>query len=162
MQTGFHTNTATAPAERVSAMLLPIDSDFLILPDVAVMQIVDAPTVEGVENSPDWFAGNMLWRGYSVPVVRFEPLNGGFARSSSIERVAIIKSTVKNGYLPYYAVATSDRPSLRDINIDSVVIAEGRARGRAESMSIALDDIAAGVPNADWVENHLLTYILHN
>ncbi|MDG1541645.1 MAG: hypothetical protein P8Q39_02250, partial [Candidatus Thalassarchaeaceae archaeon] len=65
-------------------------------------------------------------------------------------------------HLPYYAVVISGTPSLHEIADDELSLCTGRPRGRAESMSVAVDELVAGVPNIEWVEQHLLAYILHS
>ncbi|MBT6579099.1 MAG: hypothetical protein HOO01_02420, partial [Cellvibrionales bacterium] len=42
-----------------------------------------------------------------------------------------------------------------------IELCEGRPRGRAEAMSVSMSDLMAGIPNIEWVEQHLLAYILH-
>ena len=37
-----------------------------------------------------------------------------------------------------------------------------RPRGRAEAMSIKIDDAEGGIPNIEWIEQHLLAYTLNN
>lgn len=113
--------------------------------------------------SPEWFIGNLDWRGTKLPLISFESLNGASTvGAENVKRVAVINGTVDQSHLPYYAVVVSDTPSLHEVkDEDHIKLNEGRPRGRAEAMSVTVNDRVAGVPNIDWVEQHLLAYILH-
>ena len=147
----------------LSAMLLPLQTDHLILPEVMVAEIRPAVEVQTQAGSPDWFIGYIDWKGHDLPLISFEALNGAMPiPAESVKRVAIIKTMADHGHLHYYAVAIDDVPDIVDVAGDTVSMHEGRPRGRAEVMSIACGDRTAGIPNLDWVEQHILTYILHS
>ena len=146
-----------------TAMYLPLQMDGLLLPDVTVVEILKIDNVSPLLKSPEWLIGSISWRGEALPLISFEALNGAATVDpKTISRVAIINGTADNSHLPYYAVVISDTPSLHDIAEDDVELYEGRPRGRAEAMSVRVNNLIAGVPNIEWVEQHLLAYILHS
>jgi chemosensory pili system protein ChpC len=113
--------------------------------------------------SPEWLIGNINWRGIELPLISFEALNGAASVDpKTISRIAIINGTADNSHLPYYAVVISDTPSLHIIADGDVEMCQSRPRGRAEAMSVTVNELVAGVPNIEWVEQHLLAYILHS
>ena len=146
-----------------TAMYLPLQIDGLLLPDVTVVEILKIDNISPLLKSPEWLIGSIKWRGEALPLISFEALNGAATVDPKIiSRVAIINGTADNSHLPYYAVVISDTPSLHDIAEDDIELYEGRPRGRAEAMSVRVNNLIAGVPNIEWVEQHLLAYILHS
>lgn len=150
-------------SHNLPVMLLPLNTDAMLVPDIMVMEICAAGSMQLAVDAPDWFVGYRQWRGYKVPVISFEALNGAMpVDPSRLSKLAIIKSTVEHDYLPYYALVISDTPAVFEISGDSVMLEEGRPRGRAEVQSVALEGRTAGIPNTEWIESHLLTYLLQN
>jgi len=144
-------------------MLLPLNTDAMLVPDVMVVEVCVAKEVQIEDDSPEWFVGYQSWRGYKVPVISFEALNGAMrVDPSQISRIAIIKSTVEHGYLPYYGLVISGAPVCYEVGGNTVLVEEGRPRGRAEALSVSLEGKTAGIPNTEWIESHLLTYLLKN
>lgn len=146
-----------------TAMYLPLQMDGLLVPDVTVVEILRVDKIASQIKSPEWFIGSIQWRGYELPLISFESLNGAATvNPENISRVAIINGIADQSHLPYYAVVISNTPSLHEIVGDDLTLCEGRPRGRAEAMSVTINDLVAGVPNIEWVEQHLLAYILHS
>lgn len=147
----------------LNSIYLPLQMDGLLLPDISVVEVIKPKKIESELKSPEWFIGNLDWRGIKLPLISFESLNGASTvGAENVKRVAVINGTVDQSHLPYYAVVVSDTPSLHEVkDEDHIKLYEGRPRGRAEAMSVTVDDLVAGVPNIDWVEQHLLAYILH-
>lgn len=147
----------------LDAMYLPLQMDGLLVPDVTVAEIFEPGNISQKLKSPEWYIGSIDWRGRSIPLICFESLNGAATVSAeSVSRVAVLNGTADHGHLPYYAIVLNDMPSMLDITDDDIEIHEGRPRGRAEAMSIAVKDFTAGIPNIEWVEQHLLAYTLHS
>lgn len=147
----------------LNTIYLPLQMDGLLLPDVSVVEILKPEKIDSELKSPEWFIGVINWRGLKLPLISFESLNGASTvDAENIKRVAVINGTADHSHLPYYAVVVSDTPSIHELkDEDHIKLNEGRPRGRAEAMSVTVNDLVAGVPNIEWVEQHLLAYILH-
>jgi len=146
-----------------TAMYLPLQMDGLLLPDITVVEILKVSKISPLLKSPEWLIGNISWRGIELPLISFESLNGAASLDpKTISRIAIINGTADNSHLPYYAIVISDTPSLHIIADGDIEMCQGRPRGRAEAMSVTVNELMAGVPNIEWVEQHLLAYILHS
>lgn len=153
----FESVSSTLPV-----MLLPLQTDNMIVPDTMVAEIKNSVSIEVKPDSPEWFIGYFEWRGHKLPLVSFEALNGAMAiPADAVSRVVILKSMATHGHLPFYGVVIDDVPDVIEMTDDMVSIHDGRPRGRAEAMSVAFGEKTGGIPNTDWVEQHLLTYILH-
>ncbi len=151
---------ATKP---VRAMYLPLQMDGMLLPDVSVVEVMPVQEIAETSGSPEWYIGSIAWRGMQLPLICFESLNGAMTVSAeSVERVAIVRGTADHGHLPYYALVICGKPQLFTLSEEDIEVHEGRPRGRAEAMSVAVLDQTAGIPNIEWVEQHLLAYTLHS
>ena len=79
----------------LSSMLLPVEGRLLLLPGVAVAEIVTfvPPEHDGV-NMPPWYLGTIHWRNQRVPLVSYEVLTGGsLPFISSHCRIAVMNNT---------------------------------------------------------------------
>jgi len=149
-------------AKTLDVIALPLQTDCLLMPDIMVFEICEPRQLELKADGPEWLLGNMYWRGRWVPIISFEVMNeADFSAPTSVQRVAVIASLSKHGHLPYYAIVLSGEPSMKRFSRRCLVVHEGRARGRAETLSVEFDNNSAGIPNINWVEQHLLGYILH-
>ncbi len=156
-----YSNAFSSPT--ISAIYLPLQVDGLLLPDATVVEIFRAGKILIQADSPEWHVGTIVWRGLTLPLVSFEALNGaGLIEAEAVTRVAIINGTAEHGHLPYYAIVISDTPTMMEIYDEDIEIHEGRPRGRAEALSVAVADLTAGIPNMGWVEQHLLAYTLNS
>ena len=70
-------NAAATATEQLYAVLVSVQNDTLLLPNLGVAEVVSR---EGLRlpaaGSPDWYAGLIAWQGVELPVARFERLNG--------------------------------------------------------------------------------------
>jgi len=64
-------------AEQIYAVLIALDRDTILLPNVAVAEVVSRELVRPAEGGPPWLAGHLDWNNRRVPAIRFETLNGG-------------------------------------------------------------------------------------
>ena len=144
-------------------MFLPLQMDGMLLPDTSVVEVLAVQNIIETSGSPEWYIGSISWRGMQLPLVCFESLNGAMTvQPEQVERVAIVRGTADHGHLPYYALVICGKPELFMIAEEDIEVHEGRPRGRAEAMSVAVMDRTAGIPNIEWVEQHLLAYTLHS
>ncbi len=145
------------------AMYLPLQMDGLLVPDVVVAEIMAPGKITQKLKSPEWYVGSINWRGRKLPLVSFESLNGASTVSpENVTRVAVLNGLADHGHLPFYAIVVNGQPALLNISEDDIEVHEGRPRGRAEAMSIAVKELTAGIPNIEWVEQHLLAYTLNS
>lgn len=149
----------------LNGMLLGMNELNLLVPDNMVEEIFWPENVQPVANSPEWFKGYFSWNNRRIPLIAFEELNNDGAESG-VEQfkagsaVAIICGTVHRGYLPYYAVLVNDQTRLIELNKKSVAPDSGRHGRRAEDYWITVDNCSAVIPKMDWIEEHLLAYVL--
>ncbi len=133
-------------------MLLPLTSLNLLIPNSAVAEIIGYSTPRGFENTSDWFAGVVLWRGVYVPVVAVEELcNLATAAVGPRARIAIIYNPEKDPELPYLGIHMQDIPRAYLAEADSME--SGGDDGLSEYLVTRVDDeqLKRVIPDIDKI-----------
>ena len=59
----------------VSTLLIPVEGKTLLLPNVAVAEILEYSHPVAQPDVPTWYLGNIEWRTLQVPLISFESVN---------------------------------------------------------------------------------------
>lgn len=123
-------------------LLFNIEGAQILLPDIAVAEIIEYQQVNTVDSddAPDWWLGLLAWRGLEVPLVSLESLNhGGFFTKKPALKIIIVNALhgLKDG-LGYWAFVALDTPKLQRIKQDSLVLAESDEVGAVALMHAEL------------------------
>jgi chemosensory pili system protein ChpC len=62
---------SSAP-QQLYAVLVALQSDTLLLPNLAVAEVVALEGLRPISGAPPWFAGMVNWQGRELPIARFE------------------------------------------------------------------------------------------
>ena len=141
----------------IRSLLIPLEGEYLLVPNAAVAEILTYRESREVPESPEWFVGMLSWRNQTIPVVSFEAIKGGKApRVNPRSRLAVFNTVGANpAYLRFYAVVTQGFPSL--INIDNSSIAP---MGGEDFEGVASQVLVAGrpasIPDLDHIEGRLV------
>ncbi|RMG29174.1 MAG: chemotaxis protein CheW [Gammaproteobacteria bacterium] len=101
--------------ERLRVLQIPLEAGTrLLVPNVAVAEVIPSQPVEAVPVGPLWLEGMMDWRGHRVPLVCLEKLLGLPAGETAGEgpRIAVFNRSRKEGRPPFYAVRLQGIPRL--------------------------------------------------
>ena len=60
-----------AVVESVRSLWVPLESTNLLVPNVAIAEVVSYQPLEMVEGGPDWLLGLLRWRDHELPVYRW-------------------------------------------------------------------------------------------
>lgn len=144
-------------SDQVYAVMLALEGDALLLPNVAVSEAVPRERLQApAPGMPAWFAGTLDWNNRRVPVLSFETLNGAepSALRSRRERVAIVQSL--GTHLPgaVLGIVMQGHPHLVTLTRTAVKPGVLRESDREEfvlaRVRIASQDVA--VPDLDALE----------
>ncbi|NKF22348.1 chemotaxis protein CheW [Solimonas marina] len=137
------------------AVLMALSGDTLLLPNVAIAEVVARETLQPDLRLPAWIAGFVDWNSRRVPALRFEVLNGGAVpEASRRERVVVLNSSGR--YLPsgQLAIVTQAYPHLVTLTRAALQPAPLRDSDRAE-LVLARTRVAnqlAAIPDLDMIE----------
>ncbi len=143
----------------IASLYLPVTGNSIVLPNVSVAEIVDYKAPEPVADSPDWFLGNIEWRGVTLPVISYELLNEQpLPQSTENVRIAVINTIgEKHTELPFFAIITRGIPSQTKVDKDSIKeIEEDEKRGPTELMKVKILGDTVIIPNLEYIENMII------
>jgi chemosensory pili system protein ChpC len=149
---------STAP-DQVYAVLVQVLADTLLIPNLAVADVVPRIGLQSVRGSPQWFDGVLNWQGRKVPVARFEVLNGAPASAQPGRRARVLILNATGSRIPsgVFGILTESHPHLVTLNRVALQSAALRDGDRAD-LVVARARIAnqeAAIPNFDRLENEL-------
>ena len=137
----------------LTGLLVPLSDRTLLLPNVAVAELVPYRAPRVAEGAPAWFLGQIPWRDLSLPLMSFEAASGGAVTTGAGARVAILNALGGRDHVKFIAMLVQGIP--RSIKVDASL-----ARGEAELAPLELDavnlgDVQARIPDLIGLEQKL-------
>lgn len=113
--------------EELYSLLVPLETDRLIVPRACVAEVVRYSAPAAPTDSPDWFLGQFSWNGRELPLVSFEALLGGVVPAMS-GRTRIIVFHAISGVLRsrFFGVVTQGFPQLVRVNKEVLRLEDGQ------------------------------------
>ncbi len=140
--------------QQLYAVLVALQSDTLLLPNLAVAEVVSLDGLRLLSGSPPWFAGLLPWQGRELPIARFELLNNGAAEPPSRRtRIAVINSVSSRLSAGRYGILTEGYPHLVTLNRSALRPAESRPQdGELILSRVRVASQEALIPNLERIE----------
>ena len=146
-------------ADQIYAVLIALEGDTLLLPNVAVAEVVTRDSVQPAPGAPSWLAGYVEWNNRRVPALRFELLNGGSTVTPSRrERVVVLKSTGSHLRSAAIAIVAQGYPLLVTLN-RAALAPHPLRQGDRENLALSRVRISsreALIPDLDAVEAQIV------
>ncbi|WP_462380790.1 chemotaxis protein CheW [Pseudomonas sp. Marseille-QA0892] len=73
-------------------LLMPLGDRTLLLPQVAMAELIGYRPAKAAEGAPDWYLGQLEWRDLRLPLIGFEATSGGEVKATERSRIAIINA----------------------------------------------------------------------
>jgi len=125
-----------AVVESVRSLWLPLVNTNLLVPNVAIAEILDYQPLDLFEAGPDWLLGCLRWRDEELPVISIERLCGySLPQGEHGSRISIFNSVIAETDLPFFAMVTAGIPRL--FNADAGVLGESIAAARTLPDTVA-------------------------
>ena len=114
--------------ELIKCVILTLRKENVVIPNALVAEIISVKDVVEGKNTPDWFLGNMNWRGEDVPLLSFEAAAGDEVSKVNLNTQAVVLYAVGKGgedvESPYLGLVMSGVPHVsrfarEQITIDS-------------------------------------------
>lgn len=107
--------------DQVRSLWVPLQDINMLVPNVAVAEVIGYQPFETVEADSEWLLGSLRWRGLKLPVISMEAICGhALPDSDRSARIAIVNSTRPDTTLDFYAIVTSGIPRLINADQDAV------------------------------------------
>lgn len=149
--------------QEVASLLIPLQGQTVLLPNVTVAEIVPVSPIQPVDNSPNWYLGNCQWRELTVPLLSFEALNGDERPGlHSRARFAVLNTTGINDSLPFIAILTQGLPRLARVSEDEISEREDSENRPYDFMHVSWAGEYTIIPNVAAIEKTFLEYLNNN
>jgi chemosensory pili system protein ChpC len=134
-------------------LFLPVTGKNLLVPNVALAEVVPMTAVESQGDMQNWMLGTLQWRKQTIPLVSFEAINDEpFVEAGDYLRVAVMNGCQDGDKMPFYAIALRGTPRMARVVEEEVTEQENIDLGIAESMSVVVDGNEAIIPNLEYIE----------
>lgn len=146
----------------ISSMLLLLEDRYLLLPGVAVAEIVTfvPPEAEYNEETPSWFLGYIYWRNQRLPLISYEAmLSGGTPQVSGRCRIAVMNNTGLSHQLSFFALLLQATPRLLRLAPEDIATDEEKSIGMGEKMHVQVVGENAIVPDITFMEQNIINYL---
>ncbi|MDG1579733.1 chemotaxis protein CheW [Pseudomonas sp. GOM6] len=129
-----------APQNSVSsltALLVPLADRTLLLPNVAVAELIPYRAPHVTPGLPDWFLGQVAWRDLQLPLLSFEAASNGQAQIGPGARVAVLNAMGGRDKVKFIALLVQGIPR-------SMKVEDNLVRANAELEPLELDAVQLG------------------
>ena len=110
----------------IKCVILTLRKENVVIPNALVAEIISVKEVVESENTPDWFLGNMNWRGEGVPLLSFEAAAGEVVSKVNLNTQAVVLYAVgKDGEdvkSPYLGLVMSGVPHVSRFSREQITI----------------------------------------
>jgi len=104
--------------QAIKCVILTLRKENVIVPNSLVAEIISVKEIKGMDDAPDWFLGNMKWRGTDVPLLSFEASGGEKISKVNLNTQAVVlyavSDTGETGETPYLGLVMSGVPHISD------------------------------------------------
>ncbi|HYQ51594.1 MAG TPA: chemotaxis protein CheW [Pseudomonas sp.] len=133
----------------LTGLLLPLGDRTLVLPNVAVAELIGQRNLFCLPGEPTWHLGWIDWRQQHLPLIGFEAACGGETPCGERARIVVLNALGDTG-LRYLAVLLQDIP--RSCKLDSQLNYVDVALGSLELAAVQVGDQVARVTDLGALE----------
>lgn len=138
----------------LTALLLPLTDRTLIVPNVAVAELIPYRAPQGNDDLPDWFLGLVNWRDLRLPLLSFEVASGEPAVAAGNQaRILVLNAQGGRSHVKFIALLVQGIP--RAMKVDSELAAADVPLAALELAAVDADGIMAKIPDLLALENML-------
>ncbi|AYC31151.1 chemotaxis protein CheW [Pseudomonas cavernae] len=121
----------------LTGLLLPLADRTLLLPNVAVAELIPYRAPQVTPGMPAWFLGQVAWRDLNLPLLSFEAASDGQAQIRAGVRVVVLNALGGRPRVKFLALLVQGIP--RALKVDS-----GLVRADAPLAPLELDAVRFG------------------
>jgi len=139
-----------AVVESVRSLWLPLENTNLLVPNVAIAEVLNYRAPDRVEDGPDWLLGRLRWRDQDLPVISIERLCGYSLPQGELgSRIAILNSVSAESNLSFFAMVAAGIPRLFNADADDLGDSIAAARTLPDTVAdcVQIGSEEALIPN---------------
>jgi chemosensory pili system protein ChpC len=142
-------NTVTS----LTGLLVPLADRTLLLPNVAVAELIPYRAPQVSEGMPAWFLGQIAWRDLRLPLLSFEAASAGQALVGPGARVAVINALGARPKVKFIALLVQGIP--RSIKVGADLVRADVPLAPLELDAVSLDENLLKIPDLIGLEQLL-------
>lgn len=138
----------------LTGLLLPLSDRTLLLPSVAVAELIPYRGVQGSPELPPWLLGLVSWRDLRLPLLSFEAASGGTPRVGTTPRIAVLNAIGGRPQVKFLALLLQGIP--RSLKVDGRLPAVDAPLAPLELAAVDLGEGIAKIPDLEGLEQKLV------
>lgn len=136
------------PDKEIRTILAPLTDRYVMLPNIAIGEILTYTQPEPFKQGPPWLLGEIAWHGWQVPVINYERLldPGSVAKLTSKTRVLIIKSLGESTQVNYIGLVIQGLPRLKKVSEETLLEEQVDELPDTVFSKVKIDNLRAVIP----------------
>ena len=132
----------------IRCILAPLTDGNILLPNTAVAELLSFTMPERLKKAPGWVLGELVWKGWQVPVVSYEFLFNDNDRNTvtSKTRILIIKTLGESTQVNYIGLVIQGLPKLKKVSMNSLIESQTEDLPEAVFSRVSIDGLHAVIP----------------
>ncbi len=141
-------------AESLTGLLMPLADRMLLVPNVAVAELIPYRAPQAAQGMPAWFLSQVQWRDLSLPLLSFEAASSGEPQPvGSAARVAVLNAVGGRDHVKFIALLVQGIP--HSIKVDASLARADVELAPLELDAVNLGDMQARIPDLVGLEQKL-------
>ncbi|MBP0946836.1 chemotaxis protein CheW [Pseudomonas alliivorans] len=149
-ESSFQTQRLTS----LTGLILPLSDRHLLLPNVAVAELIDYQDCSAEPGAPEWYLGPISWRERTLPLLSFEAACGGRTRVGGRARIVVLNALGGRHDVRFIALLTQGIP--RSCKVDSQLSYVDVPLTELELAAVQVGDTVARIPDLEGLEHWLV------
>lgn len=138
----------------LTGLLLPLSDRCLLLPNIAVAELIDYQDSKAEPDAPNWYLGPISWRNRTLPLLSFEAACGARTRVAGRARIVVLNALGGRADLKFIALLTQGIP--RSCKVDSQLSYVDVQLAALELAAVQVGDTIAKIPDLVGLEEWLV------
>ena len=146
---------ATAAPGSLTGLLVPLADRNLLLPNVAVAELITYRAPHPVDGLPSWYLGQVAWRDLRLPLLSFEAASSGEQQPvlGSSARVVVINALGGRPHVKFLALLVQGIP--RSVRLDANLASTAAPLAALELAAVDIGGETARIPDLAGLEEKL-------
>lgn len=144
----------TASATQLTGLILPLSDRNLLLPNVAIAELIDYQDCSADSDAPPWYLGPISWRQRSLPLLSFEAACGARTLVGGRARIVVLNALGGRNDLKFIALLTQGIP--RSCKVDNQLSYVDVPLNELELAAVQVGETIAKIPDLVRLEQWLV------
>jgi chemosensory pili system protein ChpC len=143
-----------AGTTQLTGLILPLSDRNLLLPNVAVAELIDYQDCSAESGAPEWYLGPIRWRQHTLPLLSFEAACGARTRVGGRARIVVLNALGGRDDLKFIALLTQGIP--RSCKVDNQLSYVDVPLSELELAAVQVGETIAKIPDLVGFEQWLV------